>query len=386
MMEDIQLKCNKCRLDLKDFAYLTICGHIFCKGCGPDLWVEPSDENYQRICLACKSSLNGSNAITKNLLYRDVNLLCGLGPNAIASLTSKALRFWAYQISQEIERNSQAYASLANLDNQRKKHTEQIVVDSNTRIMSLKFKNSSLSQQVKSLESEKTKLVEDKTLLEDKLRDVTYKCNQAHELYEKLRNRSQTPNGATAGASNLPNKHQPILKKTNVATFEDLFTQATSSQRRRQSFDNNQSSNTQWDANRQRQQKPPAFSMPQNQPRNPAPNAANQAPPARTSGSGPRGTAIRPTDPPLRGQAAFGPGGAGPPSRTGHRAPSISSNFGYRSSLKPESGAPRYAPGMTEGDARAKRSSVHFDMSDDALEDSPERRAPNYLYGSFLKS
>ncbi|KAI1252821.1 hypothetical protein MGN70_005027 [Eutypa lata] len=101
------LRCNslRCRRELSDRALVTTCSHIFCTDCATGFGLI-GQKHQHRACPACGTHLtNPDDAVITNLNPSEdykTSVLSGLSPNAITECTSRALSFWAYQVTQEI--------------------------------------------------------------------------------------------------------------------------------------------------------------------------------------------------------------------------------------------------------------------------------------------
>lgn len=104
-MSDYVLKCNniKCRLPLahKEEACVTKCSHIFCNACATTIF------HASPICPACQTVMDSPNDIISVSLaltdeYKSV-ILAGLSPAVIMDICSRAMSFWTYQATQELQ-------------------------------------------------------------------------------------------------------------------------------------------------------------------------------------------------------------------------------------------------------------------------------------------
>lgn len=84
---------------------LSSSSHIFCTDCATGFGLI-GQKHQHRACPACGTHLtNPDDAVITNLNPSEdykTSVLSGLSPNAITECTSRALSFWAYQVTQEM--------------------------------------------------------------------------------------------------------------------------------------------------------------------------------------------------------------------------------------------------------------------------------------------
>lgn len=80
--------------------------HIFCGDCATHLGLTSQRRDEPIACPACGTHLvNPDDAVVANLKPSDdykTSVLSGLSPNVIIDCASRALSFWAYQVTQEM--------------------------------------------------------------------------------------------------------------------------------------------------------------------------------------------------------------------------------------------------------------------------------------------
>lgn len=85
---------------------LTLNSHIFCGDCATRLGLTSQRRDEPIACPACGIHLvNPDDAVITNLKPSDdykTSVLSGLSPNVIIDCASRALSFWAYQVTQEM--------------------------------------------------------------------------------------------------------------------------------------------------------------------------------------------------------------------------------------------------------------------------------------------
>ncbi|RKP37837.1 hypothetical protein BJ085DRAFT_13022, partial [Dimargaris cristalligena] len=101
---DASLHCNHlpCRTPLgsKGEACVTSCSHIFCMTCAQTFFTSAL------VCPACELALPGREDVVVACLdpsdsYK-ASILAGLRPEIIMEIATRGLRFWTYQVSQEL--------------------------------------------------------------------------------------------------------------------------------------------------------------------------------------------------------------------------------------------------------------------------------------------
>jgi E3 ubiquitin-protein ligase CCNP1IP1 len=88
----------------------SILSHIFCLDCANRLQLSNSPSGQRPVCPACTAQLlNPDDAVIANLNPTEdykTSVLSGLSPTVIMECAGRALSFWGYQITQEMQDTS----------------------------------------------------------------------------------------------------------------------------------------------------------------------------------------------------------------------------------------------------------------------------------------
>ncbi|KAM3591033.1 uncharacterized protein V6R79_020948 [Siganus canaliculatus] len=170
---DHTLLCNipKCRTKLNNFAWVTVCSHVFCDQHGS---VEFSRS--PAICPACSSALSGKLDIVRTELspseeYKAM-VLAGLRPDIVLDISARALAFWSCQVHQE--RMYQEY-SLSRAEAQLKQMEKVLSQQNQCRELELTTMRSEIASMKKVMEDYKRKYSE-----------VTERLMERNKQYQKL--------------------------------------------------------------------------------------------------------------------------------------------------------------------------------------------------------
>lgn len=115
---DDALLCNfpKCRTKLNGFAWVTACSHVFCDQHGSGEF-----SRSPAICPACSSALSGKLDIVRTELspseeYKAM-VLAGLRPDIILDISTRALSFWSYQVTDSSNMSAKIFFFLSLFSN-----------------------------------------------------------------------------------------------------------------------------------------------------------------------------------------------------------------------------------------------------------------------------
>ncbi|KAI1329122.1 hypothetical protein F5Y16DRAFT_418343 [Xylariaceae sp. FL0255] len=183
------LHCNilKCRKELGDRALVTTCYHIFCGDCAGRLGLAGQRRDRETACPACGTPLvNPDDAVITNLKLSEdykTSVLSGLSPNVIMDCATRALAFWAYQVTQEIVYQQQMAKTLTAKYSSLNVHLDKVVNDANAEI-------SNFHAQLKSTEMEREELTKKYDELLYNYKSQNRKLLQTQELYDKLKRKA----------------------------------------------------------------------------------------------------------------------------------------------------------------------------------------------------
>ncbi|KAI1265902.1 hypothetical protein F5Y18DRAFT_30918 [Xylariaceae sp. FL1019] len=180
------LHCNvlKCRKELGDRALVTTCYHIFCADCVNRLGLASQRPTP---CPACGAHLaNPDDAVVANLKPSEdykTSVLSGLSPNTIMDCASRALSFWAYQVTQEIIYQQHMSRTLTQKYSRLNVDLDKVVNDANAEIANChnKLKNAEF-------ERDETRKRYDELL--QTYKEKNKRLLQTQELYDKLKRRA----------------------------------------------------------------------------------------------------------------------------------------------------------------------------------------------------
>ncbi|PVU93128.1 hypothetical protein BB561_003437 [Smittium simulii] len=189
----VPLKCNnvRCRIELtrdQNQAIVTSCSHIFCKNCASEAF------KVSLVCPACESSLLDNESMMTVLLdhsesYKSM-ILAGQGPEAIMEISSRALAFWVYQVSQELSFNNIILKKTAAKTNKVEVKASSIIKDWQAKNKLLK---EDLTSTKRDLESEKKKTYNLALQLQEKTRHIkkllnTHDINKQQTIIPSIHN------------------------------------------------------------------------------------------------------------------------------------------------------------------------------------------------------
>ncbi|KAI9248484.1 hypothetical protein BDA99DRAFT_564723 [Phascolomyces articulosus] len=189
MSENEDIHCNvlQCRRALchETEACVTSCSHIFCINCANHHF------NQALVCPACSTPLTQSDDIVVTQLnpseeYKS-SILAGLKPDVIMDISSRAVAFHSYQISQELSYKSIMYQNMESKCTSLQEQLRDTIRDSNRTIKAEKQKNTTL---IRDQEQEKRRGHDLQTQLHEKTRQF----QKLQLMYEKLKRKSVTPN------------------------------------------------------------------------------------------------------------------------------------------------------------------------------------------------
>ncbi|KAI1176677.1 hypothetical protein F4777DRAFT_577785 [Nemania sp. FL0916] len=183
------LQCNvlKCRKELGDRALVTTCYHIFCGDCANRLGLTSQRRDEPTACPACGTHLtNPDDAVIANLKPSEdykTSVLSGLSPNVIIDCASRALSFWAYQVTQEIIFQQHMSKTLTEKYSNLNVHLDKVVNDANAEIANSHNK-------LKSVEIDRDELRKKYDELLQTCKEKNRKLLQTQELYDKLKRKA----------------------------------------------------------------------------------------------------------------------------------------------------------------------------------------------------
>ncbi|KAJ8129626.1 hypothetical protein O1611_g4007 [Lasiodiplodia mahajangana] len=183
------LQCNvlKCRKELGDRALVTTCYHIFCGDCAARLGLTSQRRDEPAACPACGTHLiNPDDAVIANLKPSEdykTSVLSGLSPNVIIDCASRALSFWAYQVTQEIIFQQHMSKTLTEKYSSLNVHLDKVVNEANAEIANCYNK-------LKSAELDRDELRKKYEELLQTCKEKNKKLLQTQELYDKLKRKA----------------------------------------------------------------------------------------------------------------------------------------------------------------------------------------------------
>ncbi|KAI0908900.1 hypothetical protein F4823DRAFT_596770 [Ustulina deusta] len=183
------LQCNvlKCRKELGDRALVTTCYHIFCGDCATRLGLTSQRRDQPTACPACGTLLtNPDDAVITNLRPSEdykTSVLSGLSPNVIIDCASRALSFWAYQVTQEIIFQQHMSKTLTEKYSNLNVHLDKVVNEANAEI-------SNCYNKLHSAEIDRDELRKKYEELLQTCKEKNRKLLQTQELYDKLKRKA----------------------------------------------------------------------------------------------------------------------------------------------------------------------------------------------------
>ncbi|KAI1131288.1 hypothetical protein F5Y10DRAFT_262256 [Nemania abortiva] len=231
------LQCNvlKCRKELGDRALVTTCYHIFCGDCATRLGLTSQRRDEPAACPACGTHLiNPDDAVITNLRPSEdykTSVLSGLSPNVIIDCASRALSFWAYQVTQEIIFQQHMSKTLTEKYSSLNVHLDKVVNEANAEI-------SNCYNKLKSAEIDRDELRKKYDELLQTCKEKNKKLLQTQELYDKLKRKAMLGQVQDAAEDAVESTLQgPSMGKTGVGSQElpyfqphdALYGQSTSS-------------------------------------------------------------------------------------------------------------------------------------------------------------
>ncbi|KAL4943748.1 hypothetical protein BDV06DRAFT_234333 [Aspergillus oleicola] len=199
---DSYLRCNSlsCRVSLKDRAVVTTCSHIFCLQCAETSGLSRYGD--ERRCPACDMALlNPDDAVSTVLQPTEdykTSVLSGLNPNTIMECTGRALRFWTYQMTQEIVYQEVLGKTLKEKYSNLNTQMDKVIHNANKEISTLK-------QRLVDMQMAQDQLCKKNQELADMYREKDKKFTQITYLYNVLKSRAMRSQMQTAAASQAIN-------------------------------------------------------------------------------------------------------------------------------------------------------------------------------------
>ncbi|KAI0970290.1 hypothetical protein F4678DRAFT_480521 [Xylaria arbuscula] len=183
------LQCNvlKCRKELGDRALVTTCYHIFCGDCATRLGLASQRRDQPTACPACGTLLtNPDDAVITNLKPSEdykTSVLSGLSPNVIMDCATRALSFWAYQVTQEIIFQHHMSKTLTEKYSNLNVHLDKVVNEANAEI-------SNCYNKLTNAETDRDDLRKKYEELLQTCKEKNRKLLQTQELYDKLKRKA----------------------------------------------------------------------------------------------------------------------------------------------------------------------------------------------------
>ncbi|KAF2968242.1 hypothetical protein GQX73_g5346 [Xylaria multiplex] len=229
LFEDMEhtLQCNvlKCRKELGDRALVTTCYHIFCGDCATRLGLASQRRDQPAACPACGTLLtNPDDAVITNLKPSEdykTSVLSGLSPNVIIDCASRALSFWAYQVTQEMYIFQQHMSkTLTEKYSNLNVHLDKVVNDANAEIANCYNK-------LKSAEVDRDELRKKYEELLQTCKEKNRKLLQTQELYDKLKRKAMLGQVQDAAEDAVESTLQaPLISNNGVEPQEIPYFQA----------------------------------------------------------------------------------------------------------------------------------------------------------------
>ncbi|KAH3744224.1 GTPaseactivator protein [Pelomyxa schiedti] len=147
------ITCNRCWrvFDAGNAAFVTTCSHILCEECGRQVWNKDAASSYM--------------------------LLCGLSPNQVLVVASKALDFWSYQVEASKTRDIDQLTS--QMESKEKTYNEKLQDTLNK----LSAAKRNLDHSLRELESTKQEL----SSIQSRFLECSRQKQKLEELYENLK-------------------------------------------------------------------------------------------------------------------------------------------------------------------------------------------------------
>ncbi|KAI1757104.1 hypothetical protein F4782DRAFT_481241 [Xylaria castorea] len=220
------LHCNvlKCRKELGDRALVTTCYHIFCGDCAARLGLANQGRDQPIACPACGTHLtNPDDAVVANLKPSEdykTSVLSGLSPNVIIDCASRALSFWAYQVTQEIIFQQHMSKTLTEKYSSLNVHLDKVVNDANAEITNCHNK-------LQGAEFERDELRKKYEELLQTCKEKNRKLLQTQELYDKLKRKAMLGQVQDAAEDAVESTLQaPLVNNNGVETQEFPYFQS----------------------------------------------------------------------------------------------------------------------------------------------------------------
>ncbi|KAI0193207.1 hypothetical protein EV127DRAFT_489110 [Xylaria flabelliformis] len=215
------LHCNvlKCRKELGDRALVTTCYHIFCGDCAARLGLANQGRDHPIACPACGTHLtNPDDAVVTNLKPSEdykTSVLSGLSPNVIIDCASRALSFWAYQVTQEIIFQQHMSKTLTEKYSSLNVHLDKVVNDANAEIANCHNK-------LNNAEIERDELRKKYEELLQTCKEKNRKLLQTQELYDKLKRKAMLGQVQDAAEDAVESTLQAPLVNNNGVEPQDF--------------------------------------------------------------------------------------------------------------------------------------------------------------------
>ncbi|KAI0506127.1 hypothetical protein F5B22DRAFT_639449 [Xylaria bambusicola] len=220
------LQCNvlKCRKELGDRALVTTCYHIFCGDCATRLGLASQRRDQPTTCPACGTVLsNPDDAVITNLKPSEdykTSVLSGLSPNVIIDCASRALSFWAYQVTQEIIFQQHMSKTLTEKYSNLNVHLDKVVNEANAEIANCYNK-------LKSAEIDRDDLRKKYEELLQTCKEKNKKLLQTQELYDKLKRKAMLGQVQDAAEDAVKSSIQaPFMDNEGVETQDIPYFQS----------------------------------------------------------------------------------------------------------------------------------------------------------------
>ncbi|KAI0203860.1 hypothetical protein F4808DRAFT_476218 [Astrocystis sublimbata] len=215
------LQCNvlKCRKELGDRALVTTCYHIFCGDCANRLGLASQGRDQPISCPACGTHLtNPDDAVVTNLKPSEdykTSVLSGLSPNVIIDCASRALSFWAYQVTQEIIFQQHMSKTLTEKYSSLNVHLDKVVNEANAEIANCHNK-------LRGAEAERDEFRKKYEELIQTCKDKNKKLLQTQELYDRLKRKAMLGQVQDAAEDAVESTLHPSLGGSQEAEHQGI--------------------------------------------------------------------------------------------------------------------------------------------------------------------
>ncbi|KAL7933571.1 hypothetical protein V8C35DRAFT_58876 [Trichoderma chlorosporum] len=188
-MED-PLTCNNlnCRKELTDRAVVTTCSHIFCFECVKQLGFSGPEGQGPNSCPVCRNQLAKPDAV----VYANLNpteefktcVLSGLSPNIVMECAGRAISFWAYQSTQNLQYQRYLYRTLSGKYSELQAQCDQMARDAEAKINRLR-------ENLESMTKSRDLMLQRNKEFAEALQAKTRTLHQTQELYNRVKRKAE---------------------------------------------------------------------------------------------------------------------------------------------------------------------------------------------------